>query len=549
MYQALYRKWRPLTFADVIGQQHITDTLRAQLVSGRLSHAYLFSGTRGTGKTTCAKILARAVNCEHPVNGDPCGECAACRGILDGSVLDVVEIDAASNNGVDNIRDIREETRYAPSSVKKRVYIIDEVHMLSSGAFNALLKTLEEPPAHVLFILATTEIHKVPATILSRCQRFDFRRITPEDIARRLMEIAAAEEIPLVESGAKMIARLADGAMRDALSMLDRTAGCETVDEEAVSRSVGILGADDATGLMECIKADDLAGAVQRIGQAYDSGRDLSGVFDQLLGLIRDMLLVKTAKSDVSAMLSPAYSLKQVQRLGEGVASATLIAWSRILQESQGRLKTAANRRVEAELTVVRLCTMGGEAYDTLSGRVDALEEKVKHGVTVHAVTAPAQTVSDEERPPLPGDEDAPPPPGDEDAPVWLSEEEPVQSAAPKKEKPEAKPWEPWPKLLSALTGKINMGALTCMKAGYVRAEFADGALMLFCDDDITAGLLKAEPTQSKVRDAAMSLHGSPLKLRIYEPGKKPKKKQDNTEIDEVLQKAQSLDIEITELN
>lgn len=549
MYQALYRKWRPLTFADVIGQQHITDTLRAQLVSGRLSHAYLFSGTRGTGKTTCAKILARAVNCEHPVNGDPCGECAACRGILDGSVLDVVEIDAASNNGVDNIRDIREETRYAPSSVKKRVYIIDEVHMLSSGAFNALLKTLEEPPAHVLFILATTEIHKVPATILSRCQRFDFRRITPEDIARRLMEIAAAEGIPLVESGAKMIARLADGAMRDALSMLDRTAGCETVDEEAVSRSVGILGADDATGLMECIKADDLAGAVQRIGQAYDSGRDLSGVFDQLLGLIRDMLLVKTAKSDVSAMLSPAYSLKQVQRLGEGVASATLIAWSRILQESQGRLKTAANRRVEAELTVVRLCTMGGEAYDTLSGRVDALEEKVKHGVTVHAVATPAQTVSDEERPPLPGDEDAPPPPGDEDAPVWLSEEEPVQSAAPKKEKPEAKPWEPWPKLLSALTGKINMGALTCMKAGYVRAEFADGALMLFCDDDITAGLLKAEPTQSKVRDAAMNLHGSPLKLRIYEPGKKPKKKQDNTEIDEVLQKAQSLDIEITELN
>ncbi len=549
MYQALYRKWRPLAFADVIGQQHITDTLRAQLVSGRLSHAYLFSGTRGTGKTTCAKILARAVNCEHPINGDPCGECAACRGILDGSVLDVVEIDAASNNGVDNIRDIREETRYAPSSVNKRVYIIDEVHMLSPGAFNALLKTLEEPPAHVLFILATTEIHKVPATILSRCQRFDFRRITPEDIARRLMEIAAAEGIPLVESGAKMIARLADGAMRDALSMLDRTAGCETVDEEAVSRSVGILGADDATSLMECIKADDLAGAVQRIGHAYDSGRDLSGVFDQLLGLIRDMLLVKTAKSDVSAMLSPAYSLKQVQRLGEGVAAATLIAWSRILQESQGRLKTAANRRVEAELTVVRLCTMGGEAYDTLSGRVDALEEKVKHGITVHAVAAPVQTVSDEERPPLPEDEDAPPPPGDEDAPAWLNEEEPVQSAAPKKEKPEAKPWEHWPKLLSALTGKINMGALTCMKAGYVRAEFADGTLMLFCDDDITAGLLKAEPTQSKVRDAAMSLHGGPLKLRIYEPGKKPKKKQENTEIDEVLQKAQSLDIEITELN
>ena len=336
--------------------------------------------------------------------------------------------------------------------------------------------------------------------------------------------------------------------------MLDRTAGCETVDEEAVSRSIGILGAHDATGLMECIKDDDLAGAVQRIGEAYDGGRDLAGVFDQLLGLIRDMLLVKTAQSDVSAMLSPAYSPKEVHRLCEGVAASTLIAWSGILQESQGRLKTAANRRVEAELTVVRLCTMGGEAYDTLSGRVDALEEKVKHGVAVRPAAAPTQALPDDERPPLPGDDDAPPPPGDEDAPAWLEEEAapPAQkkpSSGEKKAAPAGKPWEHWPKLLSALTGKINMGALTCMKAGYVRAEFLDGTLLLFCDDDITAGLLKAEPTQSKVREAAMNLHGGPLKLRVYEPGKKPKQKQENSEIDEVLQKAQSLDIEITELN
>ena len=234
MYQALYRKWRPQTFADVIGQQHVTDTLRAQLQSGRLSHAYLFTGTRGTGKTTCAKILARAVNCEHPVNGDPCNECAACRGILDGSVLDVTEIDAASNNGVDNIRDLRDETRYTPAQVKKRVFIIDEVHMLSTGAFNALLKTLEEPPEHVLFILATTELHKVPATILSRCQRFDFRRIGAEDIARRLLDVAAGEGIELTEGAARLIARLADGAMRDALSMLDRAAAAGAVDEETV---------------------------------------------------------------------------------------------------------------------------------------------------------------------------------------------------------------------------------------------------------------------------------------------------------------------------
>lgn len=555
MYQALYRKWRPLTFADVIGQQHITDTLRAQLTSGRLSHAYLFAGTRGTGKTTCAKILARAVNCEHPVNGDPCGECAACRGILEGSVLDVVEIDAASNNGVDNIRDIREEVRYTPSTVKKRVYIIDEVHMLSTGAFNALLKTLEEPPSHVLFILATTEIHKVPATILSRCQRFDFRRITPEDIARRLMDVALAEQIPLTEGGARLIARLADGAMRDALSMLDRTAGCDPVDEDAVSRSVGILGANDATELMACIRADDLGGAVQRIGQAYDSGRDLGGVFDQLLGLIRDMLLVKTAKSDVSSMLSPAYSLRQVQNLCEGVAASTLIAWSRILQESQGRLKNAANRRVEAELTIVRLCTLGGDGYDSLEGRVEALEEKVKNGIAVRAV--PADTGNDV--PPPPGDADAPPPPDDADAPPWLEDEErapaPQAPAAPTKAKPAApaapaeKPWELWPKLLNALTGKINMGALTCMKAGYVRAVLQDGTLQLFCDDDITAGLLKADPTKTRIADAAAALHGGPLKLRVYEPGKKPKPSKSNHEIDEVLQKAQSLDIEITELS
>lgn len=541
MYQALYRKWRPLTFADVVGQQHITDTLRAQLVNGRLSHAYLFSGTRGTGKTTCAKILARAVNCEHPKNGDPCGVCAACRGILDGSVLDVVEIDAASNNGVDNIRDIREETRYAPSSVKKRVYIIDEVHMLSMGAFNALLKTLEEPPPHVLFILATTEIHKVPATILSRCQRFDFRRITPEDIARRLLDIAAAEKIALTEGGAKLIARLADGAMRDALSILDRTAGCETVDEEAVSRSVGVLGSDDAVRLVECIKKDDLTGAVQRIGSAYESGRDLSGVCDQLLGLLRDMLLVKTSGNDVSALLSPAYSLEEVTRLCEGIAASTLIAWSRILQESQSRLKTAANRRVEAELTIVRLCTMGGEAYDTLSGRVDALEEKVKSGV--HAAI-PGPVAGEAAAPPSSGDASVPPAlPGDVDQ--QKKEDKPAE----KPEAPAGKPWEPWMRLLHALTGNINMGALTCMKAGYVRAEFADGILMLFCDDDITAGLLKAEPTQSKIRDAAVQLQGEPLKLRIYEPGKRPKHRQENNEIDEVLQKAQSLDIEITEWN
>ncbi|MGN1031520.1 MAG: DNA polymerase III subunit gamma/tau, partial [Butyricicoccaceae bacterium] len=290
MYQALYRKWRPLRFADVVGQRHITDTLRAQLESGRLSHAYLFTGTRGTGKTTCAKILARAVNCQNPQNGDPCNCCPACKGILDGSILDVVEIDAASNNGVDNIRDIRDETRYTPTAVKKRVYIIDEVHMLSQGAFNALLKTLEEPPEHVLFILATTEIHKVPATILSRCQRFDFRRIAPADIAHRIREVAESEGIALTDGGADMISRLADGALRDALSILDRTAaGADgPIDEDTVARNVGILAGDSAVDLMEKISAGALADAVEQLATFYAAGRDLAAVLDQLLSLIRD---------------------------------------------------------------------------------------------------------------------------------------------------------------------------------------------------------------------------------------------------------------------
>ena len=394
MYQALYRKWRPQTFADVIGQQHITDTLRAQLQSGRLSHAYLFTGTRGTGKTTCAKILARAVNCEHPVNGDPCNECAACRGILDGSVLDVTEIDAASNNGVDNIRDLRDETRYTPAQVSKRVFIIDEVHMLSIGAFNALLKTLEEPPEHVLFILATTELHKVPATILSRCQRFDFRRIGAEDISRRLLDVAAGEGIALTEGAARLIARLADGAMRDALSMLDRAAAAGAVDEQTVTAALGVMGQDDGVRLAEHLKAGDLAAAVGLLDEYYNAGRDLASVYDQMLGLIRDALLVKTSKTDVSALISPAYSCERRCR-----RCATV--WPRP-RSSRGAALSAIrstgcarrpNRRVEAELCAVRLCSLGADSYDTLGGRVEALEEKLKNGVPVQMVPAAAVQV------------------------------------------------------------------------------------------------------------------------------------------------------------
>ena len=543
MYQALYRKWRPQTFADVIGQQHVTDTLRAQLQSGRLSHAYLFTGTRGTGKTTCAKILARAVNCEHPVNGDPCNECAACRGILDGSVLDVTEIDAASNNGVDNIRDLRDETRYTPAQVKKRVFIIDEVHMLSIGAFNALLKTLEEPPEHVLFILATTELHKVPATILSRCQRFDFRRIGAEDIARRLLDVAAGEGIELTEGAARLIARLADGAMRDALSMLDRAAAAGAVDEETVTAALGVMGQDDGIHLAEHFKTGDLAAAVTLLEEYYSAGRDLAAVFDQMLGLIRDALLVKTSRTDVSALISPAYTVKMLQGLCDGLAASTLIAWSRIIGDSLDRMRSAANRRVEAELCAVRLCSLGAENYDTLGGRVEALEEKLKNGVPVQVVQTPQ---SGGMAPPPPGDEDAPPPPGDEDAPPLIDGEPAPQAKPGKPAGPTLTLWPQWARLLDALMGKINVGALTNIKLG-AKGALEDGALVILCEDRMTYILAQKDETLAVIREQAAKLNGGPIKVRVREAGDEIIQEK-NDMVEELIDHAKNLDVDIKTL-
>ena len=543
MYQALYRKWRPQTFADVIGQQHVTDTLRAQLQSGRLSHAYLFTGTRGTGKTTCAKILARAVNCEHPVNGDPCNECPSCRGILDGSVLDVTEIDAASNNGVDNIRDLRDETRYTPAQVRKRVFIIDEVHMLSIGAFNALLKTLEEPPEHVLFILATTELHKVPATILSRCQRFDFRRIGAEDIARRLLDVAAGEGIELTEGAARLIARLADGAMRDALSMLDRAAAAGAVDEQTVTAALGVMGQDDGIRLAEHLKAGDLAAAVGLLDEYYNAGRDLASVYDQMLGLIRDALLVKTSKTDVSALISPAYSVKTLQKLCDGLASSTLIAWSRVIGDALDRMRTAANRRVEAELCAVRLCSLGADSYDTLGGRVEALEEKLKNGIPVQVVQAAPDQPASDDAPPPPGDDDAPPPPGDDDAPAWIEDEAvpPDEPAA-----PEMTPWPHWQALLKALTGKVDIGTHTNLKLS-AKGYLEDGALVILCEDKMTARLAADQNRNLIIRQQAEAVNGAPIKVKVRETGDEPVKKK-NTAVDELIGRAKSMDIQVKEL-
>lgn len=537
MYQALYRKWRPTKFADVVGQRHITDTLRAQLESGRLSHAYLFTGTRGTGKTTCAKILARAVNCTNLQAGDPCGECPACRGIMDGSILDVVEIDAASNNGVDNIRDIRDEVRYTPASVKKRVYIIDEVHMLSQGAFNALLKTLEEPPEHVLFILATTEINKVPATILSRCQRFDFRRIAPHDIAVRLKEIAEEEQIPLTDSGARMIARLADGALRDALSILDRAAAgsSEPIDEERVAAGVGILAGDTAVELMRHVLSGDLTAAMGQLGESYTAGRELGAVLDQLLGLIRDMLLVKTSKSDISALLSPAYSYQTVQELCQQVPASRLLAYTKILQESLLHIPHAANRRIEAELCVVRLCELTAEDYDTLSGRVDALEEKLAHGM-VAAAPAPRQAVPEDG---FPSDADAPPP-GEDDMPPVMGEPTAQKKAAPPK-KLESSP--EWDAITKATQGALPMSkfAQLTMTKGVISGK----ELYVLCDDPFTCELCNENAVKQALTQAAQQVTGRALRVKVLEENSIGTLSTKANPVDEIIRKAGELNIDV----
>ena len=356
MYQALYRKYRPRTFSDVVGQRLITETLRRQIETGRLSHAYLFVGTRGTGKTTCAKILSRALNCEHPINGDPCNQCDACRGIEDGSILDVVEIDAASNNGVDNVRSLREEAVYTPVSVKKRVYIIDEVHMLSTSAFNALLKILEEPPEHLVFILATTELRKIPATILSRCQRFSFKRIAPEDIEERLRYIADQEGFTLTPQAASLLARLADGSMRDALSLLDQCVVSDTVDQEDVRAAVGLLGSGDTEAIWRSAAAGDVRSALKMFQKMYKDGGDPVSALGDMLSLCRDILVARTAPESGDSLLSGVFSSQQLLELGSGISVKRLLAASDTLQEAISDMNTVKDKRTGAELCIIKLC-------------------------------------------------------------------------------------------------------------------------------------------------------------------------------------------------
>ena len=519
-YQALYRKYRPQTFDDVVGQMAVTQTLKQQLLTGKMSHAYLFTGSRGTGKTSCAKILSKAVNCLNPENGNPCNRCSACRSIDEGSCMDVLEIDAASNNGVDHVRDLRDDAVYTPSQVAKRVYIIDEVHMLSISAFNALLKIIEEPPEHLLFILATTELHKVPATILSRCQRFSFRRISQEDIAARLQYVAYQENIDMDESAARVIARLADGGMRDGLSLLDQVASATTgeLTAERVYACLGIAGEQRCGELMGYIADHDTKNAMQLFHKLYTEGKDLSALLDELACLARDLLVIKTAPGTGITMLSGVATDSEIASLKDRFATAELIRMLNVIQETMAGFTRSSSRRLDAELCIMNLCQpeLSLDA-ESLNARLTRLEDRIKSGAFVAAAPAKQEKKAvpedlDDERPPLPGDEDAPP-----------AEDEP--SPAPKTATASQAPAGFWTDLMTASRKELKppaSGFFVAAQNSPLRGALKGDVLELRCAVTFVADAVNRPDILEVVTRKASALLGRPVRVTVVDMSAKP---------------------------
>ena len=390
MYRVLYRKWRPQTFDDVSGQEHITTTLKNEVVAGRLNHAYLFTGSRGTGKTTCAKILAKAVNCLDSHNGNPCGKCEACRGIDDGSILDVVEMDAASNRNIDDIRQIIDEVQFKPARCKYRVYIIDEVHMLTTQAFNALLKTLEEPPEHVIFILATTEVHKLPQTILSRCQKFEFHRITPRAIADRLLFVAQQEDVTLSDSAAMLVASVADGALRDGLSLLDRCIAISSdIDEDVVRNAAGLARKTYLYELATCVINKNTAKSLEIIDRLYGESKDMARLCDELIAHFRALMLIKSVRNPRDILVMSEDEFEEAQTQSDYLSLADIVYYMDVLSRAYQRMGKGTGDRTELEMAMVKLASAELDGTtEALTQRISALEKAVKYKVTVDYVTA-----------------------------------------------------------------------------------------------------------------------------------------------------------------
>lgn len=528
MYQALYRKWRPITFSQVVGQQHITDTLQRQVAEGRTGHAYLFTGTRGTGKTTCARILAKAINCLHPVDGAPCNQCESCRGIDAGKLLDITELDAASNNGVDNVRALREEAVYTPSVLKKRVYIIDEVHMLSTPAFNALLKILEEPPEHLVFILATTELHKVPATILSRCQRFSFKRILPQDIARQLLYIAGEEHIDLSPDGADILARMANGAMRDALSLLDQCRSFEgTLNSAAILELLGLAGGVQTAQLMEFILRRSTQDALLHFDRLYRDGKDIAALLRELSDLGRDLLIRRTAPQGGAALLTGLYDENTLAALGELASGHRLIYLLDVLGQTQTALNGSSSLRTEAELCLMKLCdeSLCGD-LSALTARLERLEKAAAKGLAVPISAAPAVPAAPQTQAPPP----APTAPTRTESPAPTApaspKPEPKADPAPQAQAPKPELITPVPQPKTSPAGG-DSGIWDRLKEHYKAAlrvdkrvflngasgTLSDGVLTIVCRDEMVKNYLDCPEVNEVLCRVTEKEAGCPVRL------------------------------------
>lgn len=529
MYQALYRKWRPRTFDDVVGQEHVTDTLKNQIISGRLSHAYLFIGTRGTGKTSCAKILAKAVNCEHPENGNPCNKCDSCLGIDDGSIMDVVELDAASNNGVDNVRALRDEAIFSPAIVKKRVYIIDEVHMLSSSAFNALLKILEEPPEHLLFILATTELHKVPATILSRCQRHSFKRIEPAALAKRISYVAEQENLRLEPNAADLLARLADGSLRDGLSLLDQCSGYDTITSENVLSAMGLAGNLRIAELLEAISKGDTAKAIAVFGAMHSDGKAPATLLSELGNLMRDILMTKVAPSGGSELLSGGFDRGTLDRFAKSMTAEELICGIDSVQAHIGSLRDGRDPKTAAELCVIGLCEPQlGDSINTLKKRIAKLEQLLEspnishkdiiYKETINKVSEPAKEHVCEEaaQEPVPSPE---PVKTETEKPVFEEETEAAEDRQTRETPFESAPnGGLWTEILAELKLRLLPGQFSIISSeAMAKGELCEDTLTVSVPNAFVKGQLEQTQSLDCIKAAVQKVTGKAVKVKISE--------------------------------
>ena len=576
MYQVLYRKWRPKTFSDVSGQEHITTTLLNELSTNRLNHAYLFTGSRGTGKTTCAKILAKAVNCLHPVNGNPCGECEICKGIDSGSMLDVTEMDAASNRKIDDIRQIIDEVQFKPSKCKYRVYIIDEVHMLTTEAFNALLKTLEEPPEHAIFILATTEVHKLPQTILSRCQRFDFHRIPPRAIADRLLYVANQEGVTLSDSAALLAASVADGALRDALSLLDRCIAISSdIDEDVVRSAAGLARKTYLFELANCVINKNTAKALEIVDRLYGESKDMARLCDELLSHFRTLMLIKSVKNPRDIVIMADDEFEQAQTQSDYLSLADIVYYMDVLSRAYQNMGRGTGDRTELEMAVVKLSSAELDGtIEALTARVTALEKAVKKGIRVNCVPEQVQAVSQpvQSETPKPEVQKSEPEKVQEVKPVVETEkdepvapttkiqgqpaqEQPVLTAsAPKKAVQRqsvdldaiynnAQPFPDWAEVVN----NMKPVSRTIAAAFANSSAYTSGKYMLIdTDNEMAFELLKNNERRQEIRQLIFETTGQHYNLGPY---KRPSAKQeDKTDpVDRLVESLQGSDVIITQ--